>query len=136
MIPCAIVANKTATARESFVAFKVTHVTVNRDLCCFPHVDANGGPSYIAFFGNFTGGELCLEGGRLLGGPRQRLRWCKFDGRLEHWNLPHQGTKLTVVAYDKPVPRRPPWCSRPRAGRQFDTLDALAWMRSAAHAWK
>ena len=27
---------------------------------CHPHVDANGGLSYIAFFGPYAGGELCI----------------------------------------------------------------------------
>ena len=51
---------------------EIDQVTINRDLCCEPHVDHNGGQSYIAFFGKFTGGELCFEDGRCVGGPGGR----------------------------------------------------------------
>ena len=93
-------------AARAMLGSHITHVTVNRDVCCSPHTDTNGGPSYISFFGNYKGGELCVgvyPRARLtLGGPGERGVWIGFDGRCEHWNLPHEGHKLSVVAYPKP----------------------------------
>ena len=38
----------------------INEITVNRNLKCEPHVAHNGGPFWIAMFGQFTGGELCV----------------------------------------------------------------------------
>jgi hypothetical protein len=42
--------------------FRYTHITVNKNLRCKRHTDGgNAGLSYIAGFGNYTGGELIVE---------------------------------------------------------------------------
>ena len=95
---------------------------MNRNLTCRPHVDANGCPSWIAFFGKFTGGELCSgtfpQATWTAGGPTEHRVWIPFDGRDEHWNLPHTGDKLSVVAYPKPPlhPRQSHAAAARRAG--------------------
>ena len=89
------------------LGLEIDEVTINRDLCCEPHVDHNGGKSFIAFFCDYTGGQLCFEYGKCVGGPGDRGKWHCFDGCDLHWNMPHFGSKLTVVAYPKTLPCRP-----------------------------
>ena len=82
----------------------ITHLTLNKDVCCSIHKDGRnaGTSSHITFFGDYEGGELVLEEG---GGDRvlsERNVWHTFDGRNTwHYNLPHTGTKFSVVAYQK-----------------------------------
>jgi hypothetical protein len=44
----------------------------------------NKGPSYIIALGDFTGGELMIEGVPY----NIRNRWKKFDGRRQHSTAP------------------------------------------------
>ena len=62
--------------------------------------------SYIALFGYFTGGALCLEDGRRFEKPGT---WFDFDGRnLTHWVEPFEGERYSVVAYARKHPARVP----------------------------
>ena len=76
----------------------VNAVTLNHQVTCAPHRDGrNVGESAILFFGEYTGGELCIEDGRVFS---ERNVWHFFDGsKLLHWNLPHEGEKWSVVAW-------------------------------------
>ena len=51
--------------------------------------------------GEFTGGELVVEGDRTIGGPGSRGRWQYFHGSQYHYNRPHTGDRWAVVAYAK-----------------------------------
>ena len=77
---------------------QINRVTVNKNLCCHPHRDkANDDDSYICWFGDFTGGALCLETGERFEGKR---KWFKFNGKTTtHWNEEHEGGKFACVAY-------------------------------------
>ena len=82
-------------------------LTLNRNVTCLRHKDArNVGHSYITFFDGevpFTGGELVVEepeGDRVIAAKNV---WHKFSGKEHfHYNLPHVGDKLSIVAYQGP----------------------------------
>ena len=79
-------------------------LTVNKDVTCSRHKDSRNASevSYIAFFGDYQGGELVVEepgGDRVLS---ERRVWHRFKGRDHyHYNLPHTGTKFSIVAYSQ-----------------------------------
>ena len=72
-------------------------ITINKDVTCYPHRDAlNSGDQALLYLGDFTGGELVLEDGTVLSETRV---WHRFNGKeLLHWNLPHKGTKYSIIA--------------------------------------
>ena len=76
------------------------YVTVNKNICCYPHRDAgNAGPSLILFLGKFEGGALCTEAG---GRFADTGVFHAFDGTQLHWNEPLTGgTKYSVVYYNR-----------------------------------
>ncbi len=57
------------------------------------------------FFGEYAGGELVVEepgGDRVLS---EKSVWHRFSGRDHfHYNLPHTGDKLSIVAYSQNAP--------------------------------
>ena len=77
-------------------------LTLNKNVCCSRHKDNKNSSdfSYIMFIGDFEGGELVVEepeGDRVLS---EKNVWHKFCGRDHfHYNLPHTGTKYSIVAY-------------------------------------
>ena len=79
-------------------------LTVNKNVTCQRHKDSRNASevSYIAFFGEYEGGELVEEepsGDRVLS---ERNVWHRFQGRDHfHYNLPHTGTKYSIVAYSQ-----------------------------------
>ena len=79
-------------------------LTLNKDVTCARHKDGRNASeiSYIAFFGAYEGGELVVEepsGDRVLS---ERRVWHRFSGREHfHYNLPHTGTKYSIVAYSQ-----------------------------------
>ena len=79
-------------------------LTLNKNVTCARHKDGRNASeiSYIAFFGEFQGGELIVEepsGDRVLS---ERRVWHRFKGRDHfHYNLPHTGTKYSIVAYSQ-----------------------------------
>ena len=86
-------------------------LTLNRNVTCLPHRDKrNVGHSYIAFFDGkvpFEGGQLIVQepqGNRVI---FQKNVWHRFSGNDVHWNLPHTGEKLSIVAYQGPKPEPP-----------------------------
>ena len=81
---------------EWFIPGEHFTITINKDVTCYPHKDqGNVGDSAILFLGDFKGGELLGEDGTVLSEKRV---WHRFNGaEVLHWNLPHEGTKLTIV---------------------------------------
>ena len=75
-------------------------VTVNKNICCYPHRDAgNAGPSLILFLGKFEGGALCTEAGERFA---ETGIFHAFDGTKLHWNEPLTGgTKYSIVYYNR-----------------------------------
>ena len=84
-------------------------LTLNKNLTCARHRDGRNASdySYILFFGSYTGGELIVEepgGDRILS---EKNAWHKFCGRdHDHYNLPHEGDKFSIVAHSQNVPRQ------------------------------
>ena len=78
---------------------QITRVCLNKDVECAPHRDKkNAGESYVCYFGEFTGGALCLQDGRRYEGTH--VRHGPFDGAsILHWNEKHEGIKYSVVAF-------------------------------------
>ena len=75
-------------------------VTLNKNICCYPHRDAgNEGPSLILFLGKFEGGALLTEDGERFETPGV---FHVFDGSRLHWNEPVTGgCKYSVVFYNR-----------------------------------
>ena len=84
---------------QAMLGPQITCVCLNKNVPCAPHRDKkNAGESFVCYFGEFTGGALCLEDGRRFEGKRQ---WHgSFDGAsLLHYNEPHEGEKFSIVAF-------------------------------------
>lgn len=76
--------------------FDYTTIQVNKNVQSKGHVDQNNvGPSIIIALGDFTGGELVIEGKP----SNIKNRFKKFDGRLGHWVAPFKGTRYSLVFF-------------------------------------
>jgi hypothetical protein len=76
--------------------FEYSTIQLNKNFQCLPHVDKyNKGSSYIIALGDFTGGELIVEGKAY----NIRNRWKKFDGRKEHSVAPFDGERYSLVFF-------------------------------------
>lgn len=94
-------------------AFNYTHITLNYNLRCKRHTDGgNAGPSYIAAFGSFEGGELIVEtaneqkNGAISNDMYLNLksRFVKFDGKKQpHETAPFTGDRYTLVYYTSDI---------------------------------
>ena len=74
-----------------------TQITLNKNLVCKRHRDScNKEHSWILWLGDFTGGALHFDDGKIVEGPRE---WHKINGHIHHWNLPHVGNKYSIVIY-------------------------------------
>ena len=75
-------------------------VTMNRNIRCYPHQDrGNVGNSFIMFLGDYEGGELCFEHGRVVS---EKNKWHEIDGSVTHWNTPiTHGTKYSIILFNK-----------------------------------
>ena len=82
--------------KESQPDFEYTTIQVNKNVLCEPHVDKNNiGPSYGISLGDFTGGNLVIEGT-----PYDiHDIWAEFDGRLGHWVEPFEGTRYSLIYF-------------------------------------
>ena len=77
----------------------VNNACLNLNVTTEPHMDKhNGGPSYLYYFGDFEGGELCLETGESISGKGKWLGPYALN-KIKHWNLPHTGTKYAIIAW-------------------------------------
>jgi hypothetical protein len=85
---------------KEIVPFKFNSVQVNRNLECPPHRDRrNVGDSLLVSFGEYTGGEIVVEG-RKFNAFHQPI---VFNGsELEHWNMPIHGDKFSLVFFTNP----------------------------------
>lgn len=75
--------------------FEYTTIQVNKNIQSLPHFDRNNvGPSFIIALGNFTGGELVIEGTSY--DVRKGLFFNGLDG---HWVKPFTGTRYSLVFF-------------------------------------
>jgi hypothetical protein len=72
-----------------------TSIQVNCNYNCAPHKDTgNQGDSYIVAFGDFLGGNLCIEN---IDYNIER-RGLLFDGsKMQHWTKPWSGIRYSLV---------------------------------------
>ena len=65
---------------------------------CEHHFDTgNKGPSRLIMFGNFSGGALVLDDGRVFSEKRV---WHEYDGsKIGHKVAPFEGERISLVAY-------------------------------------
>ena len=54
----------------------------------------------MLWLGDFSGGALLFEDGTRLD---EKYKWHKIDGRIPHWNEPHEGTKYAIVLYKRAI---------------------------------
>ncbi len=79
--------------------FPFNAIHINHNVECPPHYDAkNTGETCIAFFGNYTGGELVIEGLTLTDNTKPII----FDGATKlHWsNAVTSGDKYSLVFFN------------------------------------
>lgn len=77
--------------------FEFKTVQLNKNCQCPPHKDKNNKTrSVIVSFGDYTGGELVIEGEVF----DARFNPIEFDGVNNlHWNLEHVGTKYSLIYF-------------------------------------
>lgn len=82
--------------KEYHPTFKYTTIQINKNIRSPPHIDKNNvGPSYIIALGEYSGGELYIEGK-----PHNiKNRFLKFDGTKGHWVAPFTGTRYSLVYF-------------------------------------
>ena len=52
--------------------------------------------SWIIWLGDFIGGALVFDDGRRI---EEKYTCHQIDGRVYHWNEPHEGTKCSIILY-------------------------------------
>lgn len=76
--------------------FKYTTIQINKNVISKPHVDKNNvGPSYAIALGDFSGGDLVIEGTAF----NIKNKWKKFNGTLGHWITPFEGTRYSLIYF-------------------------------------
>jgi hypothetical protein len=78
--------------------FEFSSITINKNFLCEPHKDkGNNGESYIIGFGDYTGGELNIEGTK----HDIKYKFLKFDGcKNTHWVEPFEGNRYTAIFFN------------------------------------
>jgi hypothetical protein len=78
--------------------FEYKSVQVNKNVTCPLHKDTNNvGDSLLISFGEYTGGEIVIEGETKNAYHTPII----FNGhKLEHYNLPHEGNKYSLVFFN------------------------------------
>jgi len=73
-----------------------TTIQVNKNMKCLPHIDRNNvGPSFIIALGDFTGGELVVEGEKF----DVKNKFVEFDGTKGHWTEDFKGERYSLVFF-------------------------------------
>ena len=73
-------------------------VQVNDNYRSAPHRDkGNQGESYIVSFGDYTGGNLCLDGDMKI--DTNHKAWTFNGSEIKHWTDAWEGRRLTLVFY-------------------------------------
>jgi hypothetical protein len=77
------------------LGFEFTQVVINRNFKSYKHKDQVKGITQLVSCGDYTGGELLIEGDKTEYVAYHRPTI--FEGRfLLHWNKPHIGDKFTI----------------------------------------
>lgn len=86
---------------EKNVSIPWDGVQVNDNYTSAPHKDkGNEGDSFTVSFGDFTGGELCMETQEGIVQINTKHRGYLFNGSaVRHWTAPHIGRRFCLVFY-------------------------------------
>ncbi len=93
---------KALKAFADSTGFEWDSIQVNQDCVCGKHKDANNvGDSYLVSFGDYTGGELVVEGEVY----DCNMKPIIFNGaKMEHWNNELTGSKWSIVLFRTTIP--------------------------------
>lgn len=82
--------------------FEWDSIQVNQNCVCNKHKDRNNtGDSYLVSLGDYTGGELVIEGTSY----DCNMKPIIFNGaELEHWNNEFTGNKWSVILFKTSIP--------------------------------
>lgn len=76
--------------------FNYTTIQLNKNVLSPPHIDKNNvGTSYIIALGDYSGGNLVIEGKEI----NIKNKLYKFDGTKAHWITPFTGTRYSLVFF-------------------------------------
>jgi hypothetical protein len=82
--------------KEKYPGFQYTTIQINKNVKCPPHKDKNNvGLSVIVAFGNYIGGELCIDN-KVFDIKNKPLI---FDGKKEHWTTIFEGERYAIVFF-------------------------------------
>lgn len=97
---------------ETIAPFDYTSITVNQNYLSKPHKDkGNQGPTYIVAFGNYTGGELNIDGHGDFNISENALI---FNGATNtHSTKEFIGNRYSIVFYKASNPPPTCYCMRP-----------------------
>ena len=84
-----------------FPNFKYEQVQMNKNFTCPPHKDSkNIGESVLCCFGDYTGGDTCIDFESKTRTYNSRLGPVRFDGsKYLHWVKPFEGTRYSLVFF-------------------------------------
>lgn len=76
--------------------FKYTTIQINKNVKCKPHTDRyNVGSSVLLAVGNFTGGELVIEGEKY----KVKNKPILFNGKEPHWTTAFRGKRYSIIFF-------------------------------------
>ena len=76
--------------------FTYTTIQLNKNIESAPHIDKNNvGDSYIIGLGDYTGGDLVVEGVR----HNIKDKFFRFNGTKGHWNDTFKGTRYSIIFF-------------------------------------
>lgn len=86
-----------AIQKKYFPSFEYDGIQINHNYQSIPHKDKNNtGLSLIISWGDYSGGELCLDTGEIVD-TRSPFY---FNGNANvHWNNPIKGTKYSIIFF-------------------------------------
>lgn len=84
-----------------FPDFEYQQVQMNKSFPCPAHFDSkNIGESVLCCFGDYTGGETCIDFKSCIKTYDGRVEPIKFDGsKYLHWVNPFEGTRYSLVFF-------------------------------------
>tara|TARA_R110000737_G_scaffold329809_1_gene345175 strand:- start:3975 stop:4535 length:561 start_codon:yes stop_codon:yes gene_type:complete len=85
--------------------FKFNQVVINRDFKITRHIDnSNVGESIIMAFGDYEGGEICLEREGSIETHSIKHKFLKFNGsKIYHYVKDFTGTRYSLVFYNTDI---------------------------------
>jgi hypothetical protein len=84
-----------------FPNFEYSQVQMNKNFPCPPHKDKkNQGVSHLCCFGDFTGGDTCIEYEDRIDKISSKNGVISFNGsKYTHWVEPYEGTRYSLVFF-------------------------------------